>query len=111
METLKPMGQMVSYAPNTTGLKRNCDLLGRGRRLGESEDTPRFRSEKEKRSASRDRRSLAEDEAEKHKKMPHDPGGMPRKYRRVEIKYSRFGIEDFDFGYPSRYTSAAPANV
>lgn len=24
---------------------------------------------------------------------------MPKYYRRVEIKYSRFGIEDFDFAY------------
>jgi PAB-dependent poly(A)-specific ribonuclease subunit 2 len=23
---------------------------------------------------------------------------MPKHYRKVEIKYSRFGVEDFDFG-------------
>jgi PAB-dependent poly(A)-specific ribonuclease subunit 2 len=24
---------------------------------------------------------------------------MPSHYRKVEIKYSRFGVEDFDFGF------------
>lgn len=26
-------------------------------------------------------------------------GDVPRIYRRVEIEYSKFGVEDFDFGY------------
>lgn len=25
-------------------------------------------------------------------------GDVPRMYRRVEIEYSKFGVEDFDFG-------------
>ncbi len=25
-------------------------------------------------------------------------GEVPRMYRRVEIEYSKFGVEDFDFG-------------
>lgn len=29
-------------------------------------------------------------------------GEIPRVYRRVEIEYSRFGVEDFDFGYVQR---------
>lgn len=27
---------------------------------------------------------------------------MPKYYRKVEIKYSKFGIEDFDFGFYNR---------
>ena len=51
------------------------------------ESGPRFRSEKE-----RDRKaSIFEDE-----ETPE--GQVPKYYRKVEIKYSRFGIEDFDFG-------------
>lgn len=29
----------------------------------------------------------------------HVDAQMPKYYRKVEIKYSRFGIEDFDFGF------------
>jgi PAB-dependent poly(A)-specific ribonuclease subunit 2 len=30
------------------------------------------------------------------------PGEVPKYYRKVEIKYSKFGIEDFDFGFYNR---------
>ena len=26
-------------------------------------------------------------------------GGVPNYYKKVEIKYSKFGVDDFDFGY------------
>ncbi|KAI0078959.1 hypothetical protein K474DRAFT_1659644 [Panus rudis PR-1116 ss-1] len=29
----------------------------------------------------------------------YDPEQIPKMYRRVEIEYSKFGVEDFDFGY------------
>ena len=28
----------------------------------------------------------------------HDPEDVPKMYRKVEIEYSKFGVEDFDFG-------------
>lgn len=32
-------------------------------------------------------------------------GEIPRVFRRVEIEYSKFGVEDFDFGYAQRVFS------
>ncbi len=29
----------------------------------------------------------------------YDPEAVPKAYRKVEIEYSKFGVEDFDFGY------------
>ncbi|KAK7689093.1 hypothetical protein QCA50_007784 [Cerrena zonata] len=29
----------------------------------------------------------------------HDPEDVPKMYRKVEIEYSKFGVEDFDFGF------------
>ena len=49
---------------------------------------PMFRSEKERRGG-REKDEGPEDEANGNE--------MPKYYRKVEIQYSRFGIEDFDF--------------
>ena len=62
---------------------------GKGTAAHRRDSAPRFRSEK------RQRDSIAhEDEV--------GPGLMPKYYKKVEIKYSKFGIEDFDFGYYNR---------
>ncbi|KAH9813591.1 PAB-dependent poly(A)-specific ribonuclease subunit [Melampsora americana] len=72
---------------------------------------PLFRSEKEKEKEKRmiqgrKRRESAEgilEEETLSAGLPlEDFEDMPKWYRQVEIKYSKFGIEDFDFGFYNR---------
>ena len=32
----------------------------------------------------------------------YNPDTIPKVYRKVEIEYSKFGVEDFDFGFYNR---------
>jgi PAB-dependent poly(A)-specific ribonuclease subunit 2 len=62
-----------------------------------AEDIPRFRSQVEK-----DRARAGEDDEETEKvvgRFEGGEGGVPNYYKEVEIKYSKFGVDDFDFGY------------
>ncbi|GJN87292.1 hypothetical protein Rhopal_000240-T1 [Rhodotorula paludigena] len=63
-------------------------------------DAPMFRSERERADAKRrrDYGDEARQEDEEQEEVGHEDQ-MPKHYRRVEIKYSRFGIDDFDFGF------------
>jgi PAB-dependent poly(A)-specific ribonuclease subunit 2 len=60
------------------------------------EELPRFRSQVEK------ERALAGDDEEASEKVvgrfEGGEGGVPNYYKKVEIKYSKFGVDDFDFG-------------
>jgi hypothetical protein len=60
------------------------------------EELPRFRSQVEKERA----RAGEEETLEKVVgRFEGGEGGVPNYYKEVEIKYSKFGVEDFDFGY------------
>ncbi|GAA6028111.1 hypothetical protein JCM8097_001876 [Rhodosporidiobolus ruineniae] len=77
---------------------RNAEGGKLGGRLGV--DAPMFRSERERAEAKRQRdygdsAAATDEEVEEE----NDEAQMPKYYRKVEIKYSRFGIEDFDFGF------------
>jgi PAB-dependent poly(A)-specific ribonuclease subunit 2 len=62
-----------------------------------AEELPRFRSQVEKDRA----RAGEEEEIEKVVgRFDGGEGGVPNYYKEVEIKYSKFGVDDFDFGYP-----------
>ena len=62
-----------------------------------TEELPRFRSQVEKERAMT---TGGDDEPEKIiGRFEGGEGGVPNYYKKVEIKYSRFGVEDFDFGY------------
>lgn len=102
IENMK-MIDFVGYAPNLLHGKRHRNQVqfasssgGLSRSHGKrSVSEPKFRHEKERDSLllrsghndtfSSDSLSLS--------------AGMPDHYRKVEIKYSRFGVEDFDFGF------------
>ncbi|KAI9355730.1 ubiquitin carboxyl-terminal hydrolase-domain-containing protein [Zopfochytrium polystomum] len=81
------MIDFVGYAKKPSTIRRNQVLASPSPK--KSRDHPRFRSEQERDGGS----SL-----ESLTLSPTDEG-VPKVYRRVEIKYSRFGVEDFDFGF------------
>ncbi|KAL7423333.1 poly(A)-specific ribonuclease [Cryptotrichosporon argae] len=62
--------------------------LGRGAVGVRRESEPRFRSDKNRNSLPVEEETVV--------------GEIPKYYRKVEIKYSRFGVEDFDFEYYNR---------
>lgn len=75
----------ANIALDSNGSKRTARRPAEGRR----ESGPKFRSEKARLHAEED--ASLEDLSL--------GSAMPKYYRRVEIKYSRFGIEDFDFDF------------
>ncbi|KAJ7581374.1 ubiquitin carboxyl-terminal hydrolase-domain-containing protein [Mycena floridula] len=74
----------VSYAnlPKELRGRRNMVTAVPAKRQG------RFRSGKARRS-----------ESEPETPIDHTPEDVPKMYRHVEIEYSKFGVEDFDFGF------------
>lgn len=102
------------YGRNTRGLRRN--QAEDTRKLGKDGlKAPKFLSEKARESAKFDSRpDRVEDTASPYQdnEIGSRQAEVPVMYRNVEIKYSRFGVDDFDFGYvPSPRSIDAEANI
>jgi len=101
LATLKPT-DWGFMGRNTRGLRRNQfeDTRALGKAAG-ALHPPKFLSEKARESAMSSGLSAA---AEVKAEQPDELGmeslklEAPAMYRNLEIKYSKFGVDDFDFG-------------
>ncbi|KAF9583086.1 poly(A)-specific ribonuclease [Lunasporangiospora selenospora] len=92
------MIDFVGYAPNP-GLR----LRNQAPSLPKVaiRDTPKFRSEQQKEIYFGKRKGSIPVAMDYEGELDVDlsTGEIPKHYKRVEIKYSKFGVEDFDFGF------------
>lgn len=102
------------YGRNTTGLRRNQieDTRSSKRSANFGLKAPKFLSEKARESAKSDSTSAGEraDELSNpfaEMEIESRKSEFPMMYRNVEIKYSKFGVDDFDFGYVNEHFSAS----
>lgn len=91
MEKIR-MVDFVGYAPNPRTFKRNQVASI------SQEEIPKFRSEqvRDKRGRSNDAQKTEGFELTNQVSIS---SGIPNYYKKVEIQYSKFGIDDFDFGF------------
>ncbi|KKF96952.1 PAB-dependent poly(A)-specific ribonuclease subunit PAN2 [Ceratocystis platani] len=89
------------YGPNVRRLTRNLveNTRDSDKILNPGIQTPKFLSEKARVSGNQTMPANALEIA-KHSGMTADSqSDIPARYKNVEIKYSKFGVDDFDFGF------------
>lgn len=112
LASLKP-ADFGLYGRNPTGLRRNQfeDTRSSNRSANSGLRAPKFLSEKARDFAKSDSMSAGEKADElsnpfAEMEMESRKSEFPMMYRNVEIKYSKFGVDDFDFGYVNEYMLA-----
>lgn len=100
---LKPV-EFGLYGRNSRGLRRNqVEHTRVGKIANSGLKAPKFLSEKARESAQS--ASAIDDKTDELQSPVGDASvdgkkaDVPVMYRNVEIKYSKFGVDDFDFGY------------
>ncbi|CAO3691385.1 unnamed protein product [Rhizopus stolonifer] len=108
-EVLKNMKTIdfVGYAPNPGNIHRN--QVPRKKKMSAKRSVPKFRSEQERELLQSNNGLLDAGDVRHSGRRSSSVGDlrisdpavvmMPRYYQRVEIQYSKFGVDDFDFGY------------
>ncbi|KAF4469696.1 PAB-dependent poly(A)-specific ribonuclease subunit PAN2 [Fusarium albosuccineum] len=105
LSALKP-AEFGLYGPNTRGLRRNQaeDTRNINKSSSAGLKTPKFLSQLARERATS--ASGSEDKAEELLASPFSDleiesrkSEVPPMYRALEIKYSKFGVDDFDFGF------------
>lgn len=88
------MVDRVGYAPNPRTTLRNQALpaVAKGKKGNRRLDVPHFVSQKDRRGREQSVESTPGAEGD-------DATRVPQHFRRVEIQYSKFGVEDFDFAF------------
>lgn len=97
------------YGRNTRGMKRNqVENTRTTEKTSACLQAPKFLSEKAREAAndaSLERRISDAADAIGTAELSSMRAEVPVMYRNVEIKYSKFGVDDFDFGYVARHST------
>jgi PAB-dependent poly(A)-specific ribonuclease subunit 2 len=102
------------YTRNTKTTRRNqVEITRTVDKSSASLQAPKFLSEKARESAntpSIERRISDAADALGAAELESLKAEVPVMYRNVEIKYSKFGVDDFDFGYVATIHFVCPTN-
>ena len=111
------MIDFVGYAPNPKNLKRN-QILSMSYHQGPS--TPKFRSQLDREKVFGKQESkkkelgvgfLRDSDCSHFQNQQDIHSLIPKYYMKVDIKYSKFGVEDFDFSFYNKSLFGGLENV